>query len=256
MEEPHFEGFYRRFHDAFIEKRLVGENTRHSRADNLQSIRRLVEGHWHYTFGIEGLQMGSPEAILGQISALTGCSDDIAHASGGGMISPTKCLMAVFEAGLRLRDSRGKQVFLGTGHPGSLLLFYLELRALLPKYGIEIAEPNCAMLDASREVDSIHQISVIEDRASILHSHEVEAGYIALEGIKNEISLAFCDHAFAGAALNCKIPLIAIMDTNDPAFAVAKAQGRDLTIIPMDDNRPLNAYGPLLEALDYVLALP
>lgn len=255
MEDPRFQTFCERFYDGFMESHLVGENTRHSRADNLQSIRRLIEGHWHYTFGIEGLEVGSPETVLKQISDLTGCSSDITHIGGGGKISAKKCLRAVFEAGERLRNAKGKTVFLGTGHPGSLLGFYLGLRRVLLAHDIKIAEPTRAMLDTTREVDSIEQISVVEDRAGILHSHEVEVGYIAFEGIRDEIALAFCDHAYAGAALNYHIPLIAIMDTNDPAFAVAKAQGRDLTIIPLDDNRPLTAYTPLLDAIKYLLEL-
>jgi hypothetical protein len=39
------------------------------------------------------------------------------------------------------------------------------------------------------------------------------------------------------------------MDTNDPAFAVVSGRGADLTVVPMDDNRPLDAYAPALEVL-------
>lgn len=35
------------------------------------------------------------------------------------------------------------------------------------------------------------------------------------------------------------------MDTNDPALAVARARGRDLCIIPMDDNRRPDSYDVL-----------
>jgi hypothetical protein len=39
------------------------------------------------------------------------------------------------------------------------------------------------------------------------------------------------------------------MDTNDPALAVAAARGADMTVVPMDDNRPLNSYNAALEVL-------
>ena len=35
---------------------------------------------------------------------------------------------------------------------------------------------------------------------------------------------------------------LAVMDTNDPALAVVAGRGADVTVVPMDDNSPLNAY--------------
>jgi hypothetical protein len=34
------------------------------------------------------------------------------------------------------------------------------------------------------------------------------------------------------------------MDINDPALAIAWGEGKDVTIIPMDDNRPPRLYEP------------
>jgi hypothetical protein len=39
------------------------------------------------------------------------------------------------------------------------------------------------------------------------------------------------------------------MHTNDPAFAVVAARGADVTVVPMDDNRPLNSYSAALDVL-------
>jgi hypothetical protein len=57
------------------------------------------------------------------------------------------------------------------------------------------------------------------------------------------------DHGFAGAAVAAGIPAVAIMDTNDPALAVVARRGADLTVVPLDDNRPLGSYAPALEVL-------
>jgi hypothetical protein len=40
-----------------------------------------------------------------------------------------------------------------------------------------------------------------------------------------------------------------VMDTNDPAFAVVAARGATVTVVPMDDNRPLNSYAAALDVL-------
>ncbi len=61
--------------------------------------------------------------------------------------------------------------------------------------------------------------------------------------------LVVADHGFAGAAVAAGIPTVAIMDTNDPALAVVAGRGADLTVVPMDDNRPLNSYAVALEVL-------
>jgi threonine dehydrogenase-like Zn-dependent dehydrogenase len=63
------------------------------------------------------------------------------------------------------------------------------------------------------------------------------------------VDLVVADHGFAGAATAAGIPTVAVMDTNDPALAVAARRGADLTVVPMDDNRPQNSYAAALEVL-------
>jgi hypothetical protein len=63
------------------------------------------------------------------------------------------------------------------------------------------------------------------------------------------IDLVVADHGFAGAAIVRGIPTVAIMDTNDPALAVVTLRGADLTVVPMDDNRPLGSYAAALRVL-------
>jgi hypothetical protein len=63
------------------------------------------------------------------------------------------------------------------------------------------------------------------------------------------VDLVVADHGFAGAAVAAGVPTVAVMDTNDPAFAVAVVRGADLTAVPMDDNRPPNSYAAALEVL-------
>jgi hypothetical protein len=63
------------------------------------------------------------------------------------------------------------------------------------------------------------------------------------------VDLVVADHGFAGAAVAAGIPTVAVMDTNDPALAVVARRGADLTVVPMDDNRPQNSYAAALEVL-------
>ena len=63
------------------------------------------------------------------------------------------------------------------------------------------------------------------------------------------VDLVVADHGFAGAAIAAGVPTIAVMDTNDPAFAVVAGRGADVTVVPMDDNRPLNVYSTALDVV-------
>jgi hypothetical protein len=62
------------------------------------------------------------------------------------------------------------------------------------------------------------------------------------------------DHGFAGAAVERGIPTVAVMDINDPALAVAAAEHRDVTLVPMDDNRAPRLYEPAWSLFEHVLS--
>ena len=68
-------------------------------------------------------------------------------------------------------------------------------------------------------------------------------------GQTGPVDLVVADHGYAGAAIAAGIPTVVVMDTNDPAFAVVAARGADVTVVPMDDNRPLNSYAAALDVL-------
>jgi hypothetical protein len=61
------------------------------------------------------------------------------------------------------------------------------------------------------------------------------------------------DHGYAGAALERGIPAVAVMDINDPALAVAHGEGKDVVVIPMDDNRAPRLYKPVWKLFEHVL---
>ena len=86
------------------------------------------------------------------------------------------------------------------------------------------------------------------DGASLLHTHDPGPMRRVLRQA-GALDLVVADHGFAGAAIAAGIPTVAIMDTNDPALAVVAGRGADVTVVPMDDNRPLNSYVAALEIL-------
>ena len=91
-------------------------------------------------------------------------------------------------------------------------------------------------------------VAVMGDGASLLHTHDPDPMRHVLRRAV-PVDLVVADHGFAGAAITAEIPTVAIMDTNDLVLAVVAGHGADVTVIPMDDNRPLNSYAAALEVL-------
>lgn len=227
------------------ETRIAGQDTRHSRATNLHAIKELVEGHPHYTFGIKGVERFSPEEVLDAIADITKCSKDPNYIEGGGYISPESTLKGL-EMGTRAILSiarRGGRFVVATGHPGSLLLFYIELARLIRQWGGDIIAgvERGAFVPPNFDLDYVEDVAVVSDRCSIWHSHDTVPMEIILRA-SGPVDMVVADHGFAGAAINAGIPVVGIIDTNDPALAVAKRMRANVVIIPMDDNRPLSAY--------------
>lgn len=234
------------------EARIAGKDTRHSRATNLHAINELVNGHPHYTFGIKGVERFSPEEVLDAIADITKCSNDPQHTEGGGYISPESTLKGL-ELGAKAIFStarRGGRFIVATGHPGALLLFYIELARLIRRWGGEVIAgvERGAFVPPNFDLDYVEEVAVISDRCSIWHTHDTAPMEIILKA-SGPMDLVVADHGFAGAAVNAGIPVVGIIDTNDPALAVAKRMGADVVVVPMDDNRPLSAY---LAAVDII----
>lgn len=236
-----------RIHQA----RVAGRGTRHDRADNIKAVEQLVAGHPHYTFGIRGLGQLSPGEVLQAIASITGCSPDFAYREGVGYISPQSTLYGL-ELGTKWIVEAAKKhdrFIIGTGHPGSLLPFYIELTKLIKDWGGEVIEvAQGAHIPPNLNLDYVEGVAVLSDRASLWHSHDVRPMEEILKA-NGAVDLAVVDHGFAGGAINAGIPTVTIIDTNDPALAVAKKMGAKLVIIPMDDNRPPHAYLPIVDTI-------
>jgi hypothetical protein len=233
------------------ETHVAGRDTRHNRLANLQAIRSVVEGDPHYTWDIRGVDRFSFEEILEAIAAVTGCSRDPSVTSGGGYISPAATLRGLEAAAgaIAATARRRGRFLLGTGHPGSLLLYYIRLAHLIRSWGGSVLEPALgAQVPPNLDLAYVDGVAVTTDRASVPHSHSHDAmdQMLARAG---HVDLVVADHGYASGAINAGVAVVAVMDTNDPALALAQRLGANLIIIPMDDNRPPSCYLSILETI-------
>ncbi len=241
-----------RYADLLLRAGVAGTNTSHGAENNLYKINLLLEGDVDHTFGMEELlEDVSFEEAYEAVAHQTGHPPDEEEISGRGCIDPARTAAGLVEAGERVRavaETGGSFVF-ATGHPGALLSYYLGLARWVEKLGGEaLTAQTPGRYKRGSFLDWVGPVGVLGDGASLFHTHGADPMRDLLREL-DAVDLVVADHGFAGAAITAGIPTVAVMDTNDPALAVVARRGADLTVVPMDDNRPQNSYTAALEVL-------
>lgn len=238
-----------------INLRVTGKGVGHPRAHNLKVIERIQKGDEKATLGLDSLVPLELEKLLDAIAGITGCSKDISYTEGEGFIDPEATLDGLVNASELIAKAckEKKNIVLATGHPGSMLGFYLELEKTIRIMGGNVLAlplgafvdeykcPGCGLHNITETLDSISGVAVVSNGSSLIHTHKTKAMEKIIDSMRDKgiaIDMVIADHGYAGRALTRGLDVIAVMDTNDPALAAAKKVGYDLTIIPMDDNRP------------------
>jgi Phosphatase len=238
---------------------VVGRHQSHTRANNIAKIRSLVDGDEGSSFGLSGMTRYSVDEVLTFLSELTGCSTDAAQLAGEETLDPDLTVAAIARAAERLANAarRGATLFAGTGHPTGLLEHHMRVVDAYQRAGGKIVRPReeekWALGRGRAEVRHVGGVGCLADGASLRHTHSA----VPMEAMLDSEpwpEFVLGDHGFAGAAVERGIPTIAVMDINDPALAVAVAEGRDLIVLPMDDNRPSRMYGPSWRIFEDILA--
>ncbi len=239
--------------NRLLEAGVAGADTSHGAENNLYKIELLLEGDAEHTFGMEKQLEGATfEEAYEAVTSYTGHPPDKEVTGGRGCIDPARTAAGLMEAGERVRavaETGGSFVF-ATGHPGALLFYYLELARWVEDLGGRALTTKRMGRYKKRGVplDWVGPVGALGDGASLWHTHSAQPMRDVLEEL-GVVDLVVADHGFSGAAIAASIPTVAIMDTNDPALAVVARRGADLTVVPMDDNRPQNSYAAALEVV-------
>jgi hypothetical protein len=237
---------------------VAGHDTHHSRAMNLEAIRGLLHGDPTYTLGIDTVEHVAFKDALDAVASATGSSPDPDLTTGGSYIAPASTLQGLEQAARRIADvaRRGGRFLVATGHPGSLLLFYVEIARIIRGRGGKVVEPARGVwVPPNLTLDYVAGVAVVTDGRGLPHTHDYRAMELMLEDAES-IDLVVGDHGYTGAAINAGIPVVTVLDTNDPVPALAHHLGADVTIIPADDNLPPSSYLPLAELIRDLMDQP
>lgn len=230
---------------------LAGPHRSHPTESNVGNAARLSSGDPDYTFGMPDVVSASTEEALAAVAAVTGGREP-----GEAYIDPEATIRGVRTAAARLAAACGARarILVATGHPTGLLVHHGRLVRALAAAGGTIVRPLDEEVvsrdgDGRRTLKYFGGVAALTDGANVLHTHLPMAMERILEH-GNHPDLVVADHGFAGAAVARGIPTIAVMDTNDPALAVAWSRGADLLIIPIDDNRRPDSYDVIADLFE------
>ena len=247
--------------ESLIAAGITGPHRSHERRGTISKIHALVEGDRDATFGLSGVERYSASEILAFMSELTGCPSDIEEIECDDFIDPDLTMQGIERAGRRLLDTAasGGTLLIATGHPTGMLEHHIRVVDSFIEAGGKIVRPReeerlpISSSGRTRQVRYIGGVGCVADWGALLHTHSSSAMEALLES-KPWPDLVLGDHGFAGAAIERGIPTIAVMDINDHALAIAAAEGKDVTIVPMDDNRTPYLYEPSWTLLQQTLA--
>ena len=237
--------------EALVAAGITGPHRSHARRSTIQKIHKLRDGDPDTTFGLSGVESHSPQEVMSFMAALTGCPGDINDFACDDLIDPDLTVGGIVAAALRLRDAAaaGATLLVATGHPTGMLEHHIRVvdayvsaggKLLRSREGEQVPIGSKMRV---REIRYTGGVGCLADWGQLLHTHKPDAMETILE-VEPWPDLVLADHGFAGAAIERGIPTIAVMDINDHALAVAHGKGRDVTIVPMDDNRLPHLYEP------------
>lgn len=249
--------------DSLLAAGITGPHKSHVRAASVGKIDRLIEGDPDATFGLTGIESYSQQEILTFMAVLTGCPGDISDVTCEDRIDPDLTIAGIIAAAERLRDfaRQGATALVVTGHPTGMLEHHMRVADQYSAAGGKILRPRedevlpIGGRGRTREVRYTGRVGCLADWGQLLHTHKSDAMEALLEE-QPWPDVVLADHGFAGAAIERGIPTIAVMDINDHALAVAHAQGRDVTIVPMDDNRLPYLYEPSWTLFGEIIGAP
>lgn len=246
--------------DALVAAGIAGPHQSHSRHNNLSNLNACVEGDPDKSFGLSGLTLHSPQEALDALAELTGCSNDLGDPSGYDTIDPARTVAGIIAAAERLRDAaaKGSTLLAVTGHPTGVLEMYIRIVDAYRAAGGKIlrlreGEKLEGVRKGYAEVRYIGNVGCLADWGQLMHTHS-SAAMEKLLDVDPWPDLVLGDHGWAGAAIERGIPAVAIMDINDPALALAWSEGRDVTIVPMDDNQPPRLYEVVWELFEHIIS--
>ncbi|HEX9711489.1 MAG TPA: phosphatase [Actinomycetota bacterium] len=230
----------------------IAGDTRTPRSNAVRNAEKLADGDPDKALGV-GARGRDAAGILEAVAKLCGCSPTLDERDGPGFIDPDRTLDELHALGDRIEEAvrRGERMLIATGHPTGLLAMYQAVARALTAAGMTLEQPldNVELRPPRRHrrrrlFRYLDGVAVLSTGADLLHTHESWPMEQLLDAI-DPPDLVLADHGYAGAAMVRGLQTVSFTDINDPAIAVAKADGLTDVVVPLDDNVPPAWYEPI-----------
>lgn len=235
----------------------IAGDTATPRRSVVEHAERLATGDPDKQLGV-GPRGRDEVQVMRAVADLCGCSPDLMQREGPGVIDPERTIDGLIALRGALQEVKpGARMLIATGHPTGLLPMYMAISRALTARGVVIETPGEGVI--LRKERGRHEKLLYLDGVAVLsrwphlaHCHS-PIGMDAMLDAVPAPDLVLADHGFAGAAATRGVPTVCFTDVNDPAIAVAAADGLLRAVVPLDDNLPPGVYGPLTALLTAAL---
>lgn len=221
-------------------------------------MRQVAAGNRSALLGLERFERVAPEELARIASDIWGWDSEPARVS----IEPERLVAALAEARARVVDvaRRGGRIAIATTRPGSLLPVYRALAALAAASGGDLLDGGESSRFRSGSGPWVRLwwldgVAVITDGDSLLGDPGIEAVDELLFTLPRP-DLVVGDRAFAGGAVQAGIEVVALADLDAVVLGLAAHRGLPVTVVPVHERRPPNAYRPVVALLHAAPATP
>jgi hypothetical protein len=230
---------------------VAGRSARFTRDDALRTARAVVHGDDSSLLGVPTFTNLTMSHVNAAIEMVYGWDGEGTRAR----IDPTNTLDGFDIARDRIVEvaRAGGTLAFATSRPASLSGVYRALVATAVRAGGAVLDaPQSSLVDGDgRRLWWSDGVAAVTDGRNLL-AYDGIAAADELLFVLPRPDLVVADGWFAGAALATGLEVVASVDLDAVALAVAAWRGMAIRVVPLDQGQPPQAYLPLLEALDEV----
>jgi hypothetical protein len=229
---------------------VTGRSLRFGREEVVGVMRRLVAGDTRARLGLPPMNDLALEHVEAAVADVYGWRGDGPRAR----IAPRHTIDAFVAARDRIHDvaAAGGTLAFATGRPASMLSLYRAMATSATRAGGAVLQHGDSIVvsPGACRLWWIDGIAVATDRGSVLADQGVPAAQELFFALLRP-DLVVADSTFAGVALELGLEVVAFADLDALALAVAAWRGLAVRVVPLDQQRPPGAYGPLVELLGH-----
>ena len=233
--------------------RVAGRSSEFGREEIIGVMRRVARNDRRALLGCAPFDDITIGQVRSAVAAEFGWTGDGPRAR----IAPERTVDAFAAACARLLEvaQGGGRVAFATSSPASLFTLHRELARVARAAGAAVYDSSETASFRGRGVHTarvrwVDRVAMVTDGRALLGDDLSGRAAEELLFAIGHPDLVIADRTFAGRALAAGLEVVAFAGLDAVALAVAAWRGMAIRVVPLDEQRPPDAYRPLLRMLD------